>query len=42
MRIRVKLMAALKEKSPEGDVLELPDGATVSYTHLTLPTSDLV
>ena len=30
MRIRVKLMAALKEKSPEGDVLELPDGATIN------------
>ena len=28
MRIRVKLMAALKEKSPEGDVLELSEGAT--------------
>ena len=30
MRIRVKLMAALKEKSPEGDVLELSEGATIN------------
>tara|TARA_B100000029_G_scaffold17902_2_gene18207 strand:- start:36 stop:263 length:228 start_codon:yes stop_codon:yes gene_type:complete len=30
MRIRVKLMAALKDKSPEDDVLDLPDGATIN------------
>ena len=30
MQIRVKLMAALKEKSPEGNVLSLPDGATIN------------
>ncbi|MBQ17076.1 MAG: hypothetical protein CMJ65_08125 [Planctomycetaceae bacterium] len=29
MQIRVKLMAALKEKSPERNVLSLPDGATI-------------
>mgnify|MGYP001169088155 FL=1 len=30
MQIRVKLMAALKDKSPEGNVLDLPDGATIN------------
>ncbi|MEC9009314.1 MAG: MoaD/ThiS family protein [Planctomycetota bacterium] len=30
MQIRVKLMAALKEKSPEGNVLSLSDGATIN------------
>jgi len=30
IRIRVKLMAALKEKTPEGAVLELPGGSTIS------------
>ena len=30
MQIRVKLMAALKEKSPEGDVLTLSEGATIN------------
>ena len=30
MQIRVKLMAALKEKSPEGNVLGLRDGATIN------------
>ncbi len=30
MRIRVKLMAALKEKTPEGGVLELPAGSTIN------------
>ncbi len=30
MRIRVKLMAALKEKTPEGAVLELPAGSTIN------------
>ena len=30
MRIRVKLMAALKAKTPEGAVLELPAGSTIS------------
>jgi len=30
MQIRVKLMAALKDKSPEGNVLELPEGSTIS------------
>ncbi|MFP6768589.1 MAG: MoaD/ThiS family protein [Planctomycetaceae bacterium] len=30
MQIRVKLMASLKEKSPEGNVLSLPDGATIN------------
>jgi molybdopterin converting factor small subunit len=30
MRIRVKLMAALKEKTPEGAVLDLAAGSTIS------------
>ena len=30
MRIRVKLMAALKAKTPEGAVLELPAGSTIN------------
>ncbi|MBO13829.1 MAG: hypothetical protein CMJ68_24145 [Planctomycetaceae bacterium] len=30
MQIRVKLMAALKDKSPEGNVLSLADGATIN------------
>ncbi len=30
MQIRVKLMAALKEKSPEGNVVSLSDGATIN------------
>ena len=30
MQIRVKLMAALKDKSPEGNVLELPEGSTIN------------
>ncbi len=30
MQIRVKLMAALKEKTPDGDVLELPAGSTIN------------
>jgi len=36
MRIRVKLMAALKEKSPEGDVLELSEGATINDALATM------
>lgn len=30
MEIRVKLMGALKAKSPPGDVLDLPDAATIN------------
>lgn len=29
MRVRVKLMGVLKDKSPEGGRLDLPDGSTV-------------
>jgi len=36
MQIRVKLMAALKEKSPEGDVLSLRDGATINDALATM------
>ena len=36
MRIRVRLMAALKEKSPEGDVLSLHDGATINEALVAL------
>ena len=36
MRIRVKLMAAVKEKSPEGDVLELSEGATINDALATM------
>ena len=36
MQIRVKLMAALKEKSPEGNVLSLPDGATINDALATM------
>ena len=41
MRIRVKLMAALKEKTPEGAVLELPDGSTINdaLTAMDVPSN---
>ena len=29
MQVNLKLMGLLKEKAPSGDVLELPDGATI-------------
>ena len=37
----VNIAAGIKNKSPEARVL-LVDADPVSYTHLTLPTSDLV
>jgi len=36
MRVRVKLMGALKGKTPEGGTLELPDEATVDTLLATL------
>ena len=29
MRIRLKLMGVLRSKAPDGDALELPEGATI-------------
>lgn len=29
MQVRVKLMGLLKEKTPPGDKIDLPDGATI-------------
>ena len=30
MQVRVNLMGALKAKAPEGNMLELPEGATIN------------
>ena len=29
MKIQLKLMGVLKDKTPEGDAIDLPDGATI-------------
>lgn len=29
MNVRVKIMGVLKDKTPSGDALEVPDGATI-------------
>ena len=36
MQIRIKLMGALKDLSPDGNTLKLPDGATIEDALLEL------
>lgn len=40
MTVHVKLLGVLKEKTPEGDKLDLPDGATIASALEALDISE--